>query len=71
MEDPRYGHAKLPETHTYARYSIGISVFGRVIFGVRGQGRRGMVYGAPPPHPNWNRGLTGLALGVCVCLGVG
>ena len=33
--------------------------------------RRSLRAGTPPTPKIWNRGLTGLALGVCVCLGVG
>ena len=34
----------------------------------RGMGWRSLRAGTPPTPKIWNRGLTGLALGVCVCV---
>ena len=63
-----YDERKKASTHVHAGYSFEIVVFGMVIFGVRGAGRRWMVCESHPHTQNWNRGLTGLALGLCVCV---
>ena len=81
MEATSYSDAKGTETHTYARYSIGISVFEMVIFGVRGGGVRVLISAlesrhkgagrSPTPTPKIGIEVSQASRLVCVCLGVG
>ena len=69
MWSSSYDDCRKASTHEWTYTRIRMFLFEMVIFGVRGAGRPGMVCGSHPHTQNWNRGLTGLALGLC--LGVG